>query len=537
MQYRCCCPRPVLFRNCYVLLILAFALIASGCGSSATKPPAFSGNTSITAVLTTTANDQLSEFGMVLQGVTLTDQSGKTIDLLSAPQGAEFMTINGGAMPLSTVSIPQGIYTTASVTLGSAQFTCLTVLGPGSVEPGGLAISTYAYGQTPAANITVDLPSPITVTGASMGLSLDLQVAQSASYPGSCYSDGIAQYSITPTFNVTSTVFSSQPTNSANGKVSELEGEIATIASGGKTFTLSLPIVALTCPCIQPAPLTVSTDTSTVYQGIGAFSSLAVGTLIDMDGAIQPDGSLRATRIAAYDPGALNVMTGAIVYVDSTTPTFKSLGRQQNGQTYSVQPQSLGGYLYLDTTGFQISGQLSNVASLPFNASFNASNMVSGQNISVFSGSQYTTATSVTLMPQTINATVTGSSSDGGFTVYSVSLAPYDLFPTLAAQPGQSSPLTNPGEVEVYVDVNTQELNSQPVAIGNAFRFYGLVFNDNGILRMDCAQINDGITATSQTESKRRTQGMKSGMVTVNHSRIGSRVLTTTFTRGHEPLR
>jgi len=535
--------RPLSFPHFSMAFALAFAVLATGCGSSAPKSPGFSGNTSVTVVLTTTANDQLSEFGMVVQGVTLTDQSGNTVNLLSAPQGAEFMTINGGAIPFSAASIPQGIYTAAGVTLGSAQFTCLTVLGPGSGNPGGLDMSTYAYGQTPAGNVAVDLPSPITITGASMGLSVDLLVAQSASYPSTCYPEGIPQYSITPTFNVTPIAFSSQPTNSANGKISELEGEIATIASTADSFTLSLPIVALTCPCIQPTSLTVSTDASTKYQGIGAFSALAVGTLIDMDGTVQPDGSVLATRIAAYDPVALNVMTGPILSLDSATPTFYSLGRQQNGQTYSSQPQSLGVYTYLDNSAFQISGQLSNLDSLPFDASFNSSNMVSGQNVSVFSqaindyyGGQYTAVTTMTLMPQTINATVESSSSNGGFTIYSVSLASYDLFPTLATQPGQINPLINPAEVEVYVDNDTQQLNSQPLAAGNTFRFYGLVFNDNGTLRMDCGQINDGVTFVSQ-ESSDRPRADDSGTITVHQTSIGPRVRSTTIIRSHESLR
>jgi hypothetical protein len=45
----------------------------------------------------------------------------------------------------------------------------------------------------------------------------------------------------------------------------------------------------------------------------------------------------------------------------------------------------------------------------------------------------------------------------------------------------------------VYADSNTQQLNTNPVAVGSVVRFYGLVFNDNGTLRMDCAQINDGV--------------------------------------------
>lgn len=57
----------------------------------------------------------------------------------------------------------------------------------------------------------------------------------------------------------------------------------------------------------------------------------------------------------------------------------------------------------------------------------------------------------------------------------------------------QTSLLTAPSEVVVYSDSNTQLLNTDPVAVGSVMRFYGLVFNDNGTLRMDCAQINDGV--------------------------------------------
>jgi hypothetical protein len=74
-----------------------------------------------------------------------------------------------------------------------------------------------------------------------------------------------------------------------------------------------------------------------------------------------------------------------------------------------------------------------------------------------------------------------------------VALAPYDLFPQFAALQNQISVLTNPSTVIVYADGNTQMLNTAPIAVGSVVRFYGLVFNDNGTLRMDCAQINDGV--------------------------------------------
>jgi hypothetical protein len=184
-------------------------------------------------------------------------------------------------------------------------------------------------------------------------------------------------------------------------------------------------------------------------------------------------------------------------------PDFYNLGREQQGQNYSAQGQNIGIYSFSDSTIFQTSGQFNNVASLPFAANFNGSNMVTGQNVSVYSGvltayngGEYDASTTITLMPQTIDGAVVDSSQEGTFSVYSVSLAPYDLFPTLAIQPGQASVLANPGEVEVYVDNNTQTLNTQALAPGSTLRFNGLVFNDNGTLRMDCAQVNDGVAFT-----------------------------------------
>jgi hypothetical protein len=148
---------------------------------------------------------------------------------------------------------------------------------------------------------------------------------------------------------------------------------------------------------------------------------------------------------------------------------------------------------------FQISGQFGNLQTLPFPASFSATNMVPGQNIYATTHSLVLEpppidmpATTVTLIPQTINGTVTAIGSEGGFTTYTVTLAPYDLFPDLAVQL-PANLLTNPNTVIVYADINTQMLNTTPLAVGGVVRSYGLVFNDNGTLRMDCAQINDGV--------------------------------------------
>jgi hypothetical protein len=521
-------------RSVFLAALLVAVSFTSGCGSGGmTTPsgPTFSGNTTVTVVLSSTANGQLSNFGMGLKGISLTNQAGATVNLLSATdatlQRAEFIHLNGGAEPLLTVNVPQGIYTAATVSVGDSYFTCVTL-----TPSGGLVTSTFAYGSTPsnapATNVTVVLPSPITVMGDAMGLSLNLEVAQSATY-STCYApNGSSTYAITPTFSLTPIVFSSQPTSARNGKVMGLNGAVTAIDVAGNRVSLSLSE-----PNIENTrTLSVSAAGSTVYQGISKLSGLAIGMLVTLDGAIQADGSVLATRVAVENPSAVDVLVGPTLFVSPNQPsnpgpsaTFFSLLSEGRDQIPISWPY--------DTTSatYQISGQLTNLQTLPFTAEFNGTNMVAGQNVHVASLTLssapgfYSPATTLTLMPQTINGTVTGTSQNGKFAIYSFSLPAYDLFPTLAVQQGQTSLLNQPNDVEVYVDENTQMVNTQALAAGSTLRFYGLVFNDNGTLRMDCSQVNDGVADTSQATTVQKS-GMAKGVVTQSRG-SGGRLLQT----------
>jgi hypothetical protein len=96
--------------------------------------------------------------------------------------------------------------------------------------------------------------------------------------------------------------------------------------------------------------------------------------------------------------------------------------------------------------------------------------MVPGQNLTLttqatFAGRpNYIPVTTMTLMPQTINGTVSAVSRSGSFTTYTVTLASYDLFPQFAARAGQTTLLPKPNTVIVYADSNTQMLNSDAIA-------------------------------------------------------------------------
>ncbi len=517
------------FSSVLLSVVALFAIsFTTACGSSgnAAKRPPLSGNTQVTVFLSSTANDEFVEFNIGLTGISLTSQSGKTVTLLTTPKGTqqwvEFIHVNGEIEPLATLSVPQDVYTAANVTIGQSAFTCVTL-----TPAGGLDTSSFAYGtnpnNAPPTTVTVNLASPITITGDSMGLSLDLQVVKSASYTG-CYVTGIEPYSITPTFNLTPVPFSSQPTGPQNGKAAQLDGQITAIGGNGTSFTLALPD--------GPRTVTISTSNSTTYQGISGFSALALGTFVDMDGATQTDGSLLASRIAVLDAAAVDVQSGPVLLIGGDPLNGETSAWVINRLSQGQDQIPVEWPYNISAAAFQVSGQFSNLPSLPFVPAFNASNVVAGQNVYVSTlkfqvpTDPYTPASTATLMPQTINGTVLGSAQNGNFTDYAVSLASYDLFPALAVQQGQTTLLTNPGQVEVYVDSSTQLLNTQALAPGSTLRFYGLVFNDNGTLRMDCAQVNDGVTGTSLAGSG---TNMSTGQARILRKSSGPMQQTTTI--------
>lgn len=505
------------------VLSFAFALSAlatvltTGCGSKGSTskmspPPQFSGSTQVTVLLTSTANDQLAELNLSFQGLTLTSQSGKTVSLLAAQQASEFIHLNGAIDPLVTATIPQDIYTAATAAIPYGESVCIA---NGASQSAGIVMAYYNT-NLPASSVRVTLPSPITVSGSNMVLVLNIAVSSSATVT-SCLngSTGFSGFSLTPAFTLAPLTLSSSPTNAASGEFLGVEGEVASLDSSKNGFNLSIaegPYGART--------VFVSTAGTTAFQGIKNFTSLATGMFVNMDGALQADGSIAATRIAIEDTTAINMFTGPLLNVDAEVPVLMIYGRQEQGPL-SPGPNGSGYYFdapYIEFSNavFGISGQLTNVENLPFVASFNGSNMVPGQNVDLSSqalsvmGGVYTPANTITLIPQTVDATVVGSSTSGAFTDYTVLLASYDLFPNLAVQQGQTTLLNNPSQMEVYVDRNTQQLNTQQaLAVGSTLRFYGLVFNDNGTLRLDCAQVRDGVAFTTPSNGADQGQTVR----------------------------
>ena len=484
------------------LLFACLIVPLSGCGGSSasksvTRVP---GNTMVTVLATSTANDQLSQFDLSFNSISLTDESGNTASLLPAPEHAEFIHRNGSPEPLFTTTIPENTYVSAIAQIGPERIACM-----GTLLDGRNRSSIVDYGYTPDERVKIVIPQPLKISGSNMRLMFDLKVSQSATWsPSSCPT--ASTYSLTPTLELTS-ISSTQDVKMAGmtGLVSSVDPitESLVVTSGESAADgLDNNGAAKTW---QAPKWTISLGKGTAYQGVSGLSSVQAGMPVSFDGVLQNDGSVIATRLQVADTetSKLSVFRGPLARVFNDQPVIMALGTEQYGDFR----ESATGGIFLgvvsfsyDNASFQISGGSAQFQQLPFVPTFDQLSMVAGQSISISwhdddaqLASVYLPAATVTLVPQTIDGTVLSTSQEGSLKKYVVALAGYDLFPQLATEAFQTSPLNDPGTVVVYVGGNTANNTLQPITVGNLVRFTGLVFNDAGTLRMACSAVNAGV--------------------------------------------
>ena len=476
------------------LPLTVVASLIAGCGgnnlspaSVAPMPPPVE-KTSVTILVSSTANDRVAQANLTLTSLVLTDAMGGAVKLLSAPTSAEFMHLNGPMESLVTVDVPQGVYTAATVALGNSNFACVALTSSGGISAG----TTTLVGAAP----TVTVPAQISISGTHVNLVLNLQVSASQGY-SACSALYAAPPSndatITPAFTLTAAAPSAQMMSTDIPGETGLIGVVTALASDDTGFSVA--------GADGPA-WSVKANGSTVFQGIADLAALSVGVPVNFDATAQSDGSLLASRVEVTDTNAteLTIWRGPLIFVSNAAPQRDLFVTESAGP---LNPGPEGGPWALGfgtNTLYKTSAQFGNVSRLPFPARFDAGNIVAGQSVYL---SAHATAfpdapglvdvTTVTLVPQTLNGAVTEVSSAGSFTTYTVALASYDLFPALAQQGGQTTILASPDSVVVYADGSTQSLNTAPLAVGSVLRFNGLVFNDGGTLRMDCAEIWDGV--------------------------------------------
>jgi hypothetical protein len=406
----------------WIFALIIFAGSLAGCGSGSqmmgTPPPV--GNTQVVVLVTGTANDQLAIFNTGITSIALLDKTGASTNIFTSTDqfgsNVEWMHLNGASEPFAVATVPQGTYTSAVVVAGGCSFTDVTfaqmTLTTATFDEG---LCGQGTGQT-----TVTLAAPLNITGTAMILSLNLQVARSYTLTGT---GADATYTISPTFTLSPLSISAAPTDETNGKITGITTQVMAVNADANSFTVQ---------ATGGEPLTIKSNATTTYQGIAGLSALAPENVANLDVAIQSDGTFLATRVEIDDPNMLAAVIGIFSTRSNQPGQFTLLPLQVDGCVASNPFCGGSVFQYSGSTVFNISQQFSNVLSLPFPASFTATSLLQGQNISAFTpATSEGNVNTMTLAPQTINGTVSAISNQNGFAVYTVMLAPYDSFPIL----------------------------------------------------------------------------------------------------------
>jgi hypothetical protein len=355
-----------------ILVVFSAAIFLAGCGSASNAPVIPPAPASVTVLFSSTANDLLTQFELTVLSITLTNKAGSTVTVFTNPlaggpaQYIEFIRLNANSEPLVTLTVPQDVYTSAAVTFQNPGFIYVTV------GPTGALTTHIDANSTGTESATVNLASPITVSGTAMGLLLDLQVSPSQTFTTGPNGD---TFTIAPIFNLTPVAISSRPSNDQNGQETGIDGMVASVNASRNGFSIQTA---------DHDALSIQTNGSTVYQGISAFSALTAGMFINMDAAIPSSGSLIATRIEVEDSTAVNVLMGKLLDLGPSPSVANAtiidvFGAQQQGADFASFPALFERYQLAANTNFSTSGQFSNITSLPFPASFDSSNLIAGQ--------------------------------------------------------------------------------------------------------------------------------------------------------------
>ena len=465
-----------------LVLSLSFALAACGGGSSAststptpTPTPTPTATTAVQVNMGDSPADWMLAFTMNITSMSLTGSNGSAT-VVSSSVPMEMMHLMGVMQPLAMIKAPQGTYTGASVTVGSAT---VMYMDPTTKQPVQKTIS----GPMTA---TVTFSTPVTVGSIPMAMGFDLDLANSVT------ADTSGNLTMTPMFHVTSGMQGSgNPADFANGGIQQMMGSVS--STSGSSFTMSSMQAAQS--------FTFMTNSSTVFSGT-SMSAMGSGMIVIIDATLQSDGSLMASKVQSMMSSG-GVMGGGIMTAVTGTPPTSLTMVMQNGTGAGMMSSAFAAGVTVNMNGsttYQIDQDGVDMSGLPFTPVFDVNHIYPGQSVMPISSSTMAgggmgggmmggssmagtiTATEVELEMQGLNGTTSTAVSSGSTTSFTLTLPAGSAFNTL----------TGATKVTVFQQTATTVGGTSPIASGATVHAFGLLFYDAGQWKMVAARITAG---------------------------------------------
>lgn len=439
-------------------LAIGFTLTAIGCGggSSSSSNPGQITNPPPTQTTATQVKigdapaDRVTSFEVTVGPITMTPSSGSPFTVLSGTRRLELTHLSGTSEPLALLDVPQGTYSSASMTVSHPEVTFITNLGTiVKLEP--------AFNQA----ISVNFSPALTVGANSMVVSIDLNVSNSLTFDsqGNVTAVNLSASS----FGLgTAAVAAEDKQGHDDGELEDTTGTITAV--NGTSFTLTAGQ--------NGAPLVFATDVSTAFDD-GA--SLTVNTIVSVEGITKSDGSLYAKEVEGIEDSSGVEAEGLITHISGTQISFLA----DDGLGSGMDDTKVGGAITADisTAKYKVNkGNIDNsgLGGLPSapNFPFDASTVHAGQRIEVESASALagtsTSADKIKLQQQALVGTVSGlaGSTSAGPVTFKLTVPVDSVFAMLSGK----------SEVTVYWQPGTDLHKLAGVSNGDSIRVRGLVF-------------------------------------------------------------
>ena len=449
-------------------LSLASMLTACGGGSNSTTTsnpsPTPAAKTAVQVNMGDSPADWMLAFSMNVTSMSLTGSNG-SVSVVSSSTPMEMTHLMGTMQPLAMLSAPQGTYSGASITIGSA-----TVM---YMDPTTKAAVQATIPGPMTANVSFS--SPITVGSTPMAMGFDLDLANSVT--GSAGGN----LSMNPVFHVTSGMQGST-LDPSDGGIQQMMGSVSSVS--GSSFSMTSMQAAQT--------FTFTTNSSTVFDGT-SMSGMSSGMLAIVDATMQADGSLLATKVQSM-MGSGGAMGGGIVTAVTGQPATQLTMVMQNGAGTGMMASDFAAGVTIDmngSTAYQIDEDNMDMSGLPFTPMFDASHIYAGQSVMpISSGGMMSgsgggmmgggsmagtmTASNLELEPQGLSGTVATAISSGSTTSFMLTLPSDSAFTTM----------TGATSVTVYQQTGTTVAGTSPIASGSTVHAFGLLFFDGGKWKM-----------------------------------------------------
>ncbi|MBZ5523162.1 MAG: DUF5666 domain-containing protein [Acidobacteriia bacterium] len=388
-----------------IAALLTIALMA-GCGggggaaSTSTAPPVPAGSSAAQVRIGDAPVDSVISFEVTVGSLSLTPSNGGAAVNIAVPASnrLELSHESGKFEPFLTGSLPQGSFTSASLTLTNSELTFLSSTG------------TPVHINGPAsASVTVPLSPALTVGTSPLVLNIDANIANSVTTNASNVITGISFGS--NSFSITAKAPGAATEQDDDGEIEDVRGLVT--AASSSNFTLKSGQ--------SGGSLIFNFDATTQFSD-GATSTNLLNQIVKVEGFTRSDGSLFAKEVEGLESSTGSELEGLITSISGTLLTVNAddgigggMDDTKIGASFTV---SISG---LNASKFKVDGGNGLGTSVPNTLTFDNTTIHQGQRIEVESTSAVPapggtiTAEKIKLKQQGVSGTVANLVANGNF--------------------------------------------------------------------------------------------------------------------------